>query len=259
MLVDYHVHAVAHGEYIYRQEWIEQYLNTACQRGVKEIGFSEHDEFIDLVDFNLFKNLQSARHHDINLRLGIEMDYIPGKEKEIKNIILQRPYDYVIGSVHFIDGWGFDHPDFQGGFAERNIDEIYGQYANILMKMVQSGCFDVVGHIDLVKIWGHRPRQRSALYYLDPVLQAIKKHGLAVEINSAGLRKKVGELYPEAALLDRMFSYGIPITFGSDAHHPDQIAEGLAEAYQSARQSGYRYLVRFDQHNKIMTDLSNSP
>jgi histidinol-phosphatase (PHP family) len=255
MLVDYHVHAAAHGEYSYSPDWINQYLDNAYRRGIQEVGFSEHDEFISHVDFDLLSSMQTSRRNDINVKLGIEMDYIPGNETEIKKIILQKPYDYIIGSVHYIEGWGFDHPDFQGGFLERDIDEIYGQYANILMKMVQSGCFDVVGHIDLVKIWGHRPRRKSSLYYLEPVLREIKKYNLAVEINSAGLRKKVSELYPAADLVSMMFNYDIPITFGSDAHHPDQIGEGLAEAYQSARHSGYRYLVRFDHHNKIITPL----
>lgn len=257
MRVDYHVHTLAHGEYTFSPEWISQFLDHACRRGIKEIGFSEHDEFAGLIDLDVFYNMQNARRNNINMRLGIEMDYIPGREKEIEKIISQGKYDYVIGSVHFIDGWGFDHPDFQTGFDERDIDEIYERYANILMQMVLSGCFDVVGHIDLVKIWGHRPRKRSSLYYLDPVLQAIKKYNLAVEINSAGLRKNVGELYPEDSLINQMFTYGIPITFGSDAHHPDQIGEGLDQAYQSARRSGYRYLVRFDQRRKIVTALEN--
>jgi len=255
MLVDYHVHAVAHGEYKYSQELIDQYMDNACRRGIKEIGFSEHDEFVSLVDFELFNKMQTNQRNDIKLRLGLELDYIPGKEKEIKEIISQRQYDYIIGSVHYIDGWGFDHPDFQGGFLERDIDEIYSQYANILIKMVQSSCCDVVGHLDLVKIWGHRPQKRSSFYYLEPVLRAIKEHNLAVEINSAGLRKKVAELYPAADLVNTMFRYGIPITFGSDAHHPDQIGEGLAAAYQSARQAGYRYLVRFNQRNQLVTVL----
>lgn len=257
MLVDYHIHAVGHGEYAFTREWANQYLDNACRRGIKEIGFSEHDEFARLIDLDLFYDIQNARRNNINLKLGIEMDYIPGREKEIEQTILKTKYDYAIGSIHFIDGWGFDHPDFKRGFEERDIDEVYAQYAKLLIQMVQSGCFDIVGHIDLVKIWGHRPRKRSPLYYLEPVLQTVKKHKLAVEINSAGLRKEVAELYPAASLVEQMFRYGIPITFGSDAHHPDQIGEGLAEAYQSARQAGYRYLVRFDQHRQIVTAMEN--
>jgi histidinol phosphate phosphatase HisJ family len=255
MLVDYHVHVMAHGEYSYSREWVNQFLDSASRRGIQEIGFSEHNEYIHLVDFETFRIAQAVRRHDINIRLGIEMDYIPGQEQDIIEAIRQKPFDYVIGSVHFIDGWGFDHPDFQIGFDQRDIDDIYGQYAGLLMKMVQSGCFDVVGHIDLIKIWGHRPKRRSSLDYLEPVLQAIKRNNMTVEINSAGLRKKVGELYPEEVVVKRMFHYDIPITFGSDAHHPDQMGEGLAEAYQSARKVGYRYLVRFNQHNKIVTIL----
>lgn len=255
MRVDYHVHALSHGEYNYTLEWVNQYINKARQRDIREIGFSEHDEFINKVDENIFKKIQITRRHDINIRLGIELDYTPGEAEKIKDIIAQREYDYVIGSVHFINEWGFDHPDFKEGFDNCDIDEIYSQYAGILTKMVQSDCFDVVGHIDLVKIWGHRPRKKSSLYYLEPVLTAIRKHGMAVEINSAGLRKQVAELYPSTDILNRMFAYNIPITFGSDAHHPEQMGEGLEACYRAAWQVGYRYMVRFNQHEKIVTAM----
>jgi len=255
MLVDYHVHVLAHGEYNYNLQWVNQYIDTAYQKGIREIGFSEHDEYTNQIAFDLFKKMQTTRRHDINLKLGIEMDYTPGKEEIIKDIIAQREYDYVIGSVHYINGWGFDHPDFKAGFDHQDIDKIYGQYTGILMQMVQSGCFDVVGHIDLIKIWGYRPRQKPSLYYFEPVLRAIKKYGLAVEINSAGLRKPVSELYPAAEIVSRMFDYSIPITFGSDAHHPGQIGEGLEEAYHSAWQAGYRYMVRFERREKIITAI----
>jgi len=255
MLVDYHVHAAAHGEYKYSHEWLNQFLDQAFERGIKEIGLSEHDEYINLMDFELFRELQTVRRNNINIKLGIEVDYIPGREKEIKVIIQGKQYDYIIGSVHYIDGWGFDNPSFKEGFSQRDIDEIYDQYANTLLKMVQSGCFDVVGHIDLVKIWGHRPLKHTSLYYLEPVLKAIKQSGLVVEINSAGLRKTVSELYPAFDLVNRMFEYSIPITFGSDAHQPEQIGEGLNEAYRSAWEAGYRYLVRFSQRERIVTPL----
>lgn len=255
MWVDYHVHVVAHGEYNYSQEWLDQYLDRASQIGMQEIGFTEHDEFTSLVDMDLVRKIQAERRHDIEVRLGIEVDYTPGRERIIKEIITRYNYDYTIGSVHFIEGWGFDHPDFRAGFAERDIDEIYAHYAAIMLQMVQSGCFDVVGHLDLVKIWGHRPQRHSALDYLEPVLQAIKKYGLTVEINSAGLRKEVAEIYPALDIVKRMYSYDIPITFGSDAHNPQQIGEGLGAAYRSAWLAGYRYLVRFRQHEKLLTPM----
>jgi histidinol-phosphatase (PHP family) len=255
MRVDYHVHVAAHGEYSYMQEWIDQYLDWAWHRGIREIGFNEHDEFSALVDLELIKKIQAEKPHGISVKLGIEVDYIPGREEKIQQIVSQAEYDYVIGSVHFIEGWGFDHPDFRGGFSERDIDHVYSQYAALLLSMVQTPGLDVVGHIDLVKIWGHRPGKHTALHYFETVLKAIQKIGLAVEINCAGLRKEVAELYPAADILARMFSYDIPITIGSDAHHPEQIGEGLEAAYRAARQAGYRYLVRFDQHQQLITPL----
>lgn len=119
--------------------------------------------------------------------------------------------------------------------------------------MASSACrqFDIVGHIDLVKIWGHRPRRKSVLAYLDPVLKSIKYHGLAVEINSGGLRKPVGELYPSSAIVERMYDYDIPVTLGSDAHHPEQIGSGLIEAYRCARRAGYQRCVTFSR--RVMT------
>jgi len=255
MMVDYHVHAVAHGEYQYTREWLEQFIEQARRQGIMEIGFSEHDEFVDQIDFNLVEKVQNSCGNEIKIRLGLEVDFIPGRQEKTKEIICQKGYDYIIGSVHYIDGWGFDHPDHKNGFDERDIDEIYSQYSRLLVEMITSGSFDVVGHLDLIKIWGHRPRKKPSRYYFEPVLKAAKAFGLAVEINSAGLRKVVEELYPAADLLEMMYAYSIPITFGSDAHHPTQVGEGLAEAYLSARKAGYRVLVRIGQHKKLPTPM----
>ncbi len=255
MLVDYHVHIIGHGEHLFNEERVNEFLDWASHRAIQEIGISEHDEYIDQLDINLFEKIKTKHRHDINIRLGIEVDYIPGREEKIKEIIHQKEYDYIIGSVHYIDGWGFDHPDYRERFDYQDIDDIYSRYADLLIKMVQSGFFDIVGHLDLIKIWGHRPHKKSSLYYLEPVLQVIKKYGLAVEINSAGLRKTVEELYPASKLVEMMFAYNIPVTFGSDAHSPEQMGEGLIEAYRSARRAGYRYLVRIVGHEKLITSI----
>lgn len=254
-MIDYHVHAIAHGEFEYTRDWINQFIDRAFHNGVNEIGFCEHDEFIDRVDLQLFEELQKNKRQNITLKLGVELDYIPGNEPALAEFVKAIDYDYIIGSVHFIDGWGFDHPDFKGGYEERNIDEIYGQYTDILMQMVASDHFDIVGHIDLVKIWGHRPLRKRILNYYDPVLKAIKYYGLAVEINSGGLRKPVGEIYPSSEIIERMFDYNIPITLGSDAHHPDQLGHGLPEAYRSARRAGYNRCIQFNHRDKLVVPL----
>lgn len=248
IMLDYHVHVLSHGEYEYQRDWLNSFLDQACRKGIKEIGFSEHDEFFQKVDLAIYQSLKIERQSDITLKLGIEVDYIPGLEIDLKKLVNRSELDYSIGSIHFIDGWAFDHPDHKQGFSDFDIDEVYARYANLLVTMVNSGLFDVVGHLDLVKIWGHRPRKKEAAYYFEPVLLAIQKSKMAVEINSAGLRKPVQEMYPAADLLALMFAKNIPITFGSDAHHPEQVGEGLREAYQMARRAGYKSQVAFYQH-----------
>lgn len=254
MLLDYHVHAVAHGEFEYTYEWISKFLKKACLLGLQEIGFAEHDEYRDQVDYELIDKLQNE-FPDLQIRCGLEVDYIPGREREIQGFLAEKDYDFVIGSVHFIDGWGFDHPDFRQGFYNKDIDEIYASYFSLVRSAVESGLFDIVGHLDLIKIWGHRPRQQDISFYSEPLLNCVKEHGTVIEINSSGMRKPVGEIYPAPEILEMMLARDIPITLGSDAHHPDQLGEGILQAVALVRKIGYRNVVKFEQRRKILTSI----
>lgn len=256
MMVDYHVHVLSHGEYDYSREWLSSFIDQACNQGIQEIGFSEHNEFFPSVDLNIYQTMKIERQSDIQLKLGIEVDYIPDLENDLKRLVARPELDYTIGSVHFIDGWAFDHPDHKHEFNKRDIDEIYARYAEVLIRMVGTGLFDIVGHLDLVKIWGDRPRRKDPAYYIEPVLNAIQKSNMAVEINSAGLRKPVAEVYPAADLVKLMYERNIPITFGSDAHHPDQVGEGLHKAYLLALSAGYSKLVSYNHHQKKVSPIS---
>lgn len=250
MLLDYHVHAVAHGEYDYSPAWIGKFLARASEFGLQEIGLAEHDEYRKLVNHALIAEIQ-GQFPGLRIRRGLEVDFIPGREQVIKDFLACGNYDYVIGSVHFIDGWGFDHPDYRQGFESRDVDEIYQAYFNLVKQAVESELFDIMGHIDLIKIWGHRPSRHNIAFYLDPVLKSIKAQGIVIEINSGGMRKPVGEIYPGPEILNMMKALDIPITLGSDAHHPDQVGEGLQQAAHLACQAGYRKVVRFEGRRQI--------
>jgi len=254
MLLDYHVHAIAHGEYEYNEEWICRFLEKARQQELREIGFTEHDEYYSLIDFAVVRKLQD-KFPDVKIRMGLEVDYVPGREEEIKKLIKLNPYDYIIGSVHFIDGWGFDHPDFKDEFENRDIDEVYEAYFELVTKAVKAGLFDVVGHIDLVKIWGHRPKKNSTAYYIGNVLDCIKNSGTVIEINTSGLRKPVAEVYPSLDVLEMMLTMDIPITLGSDAHHPDQLGDNIRQVVLLAKKTGYRRVVAFNKRKKIFVPL----
>ena len=254
MLFDYHIHALAHGEYDYSPEWIGRFLQNARKLGLQEIGFTEHDEYRELADNDILDGIQE-QFAELPIRKGLEVDFIPGREQAIKKFLASDNYDYVIGSIHFINGWGFDHPDFRDGFETGDIDDIYSAYFNLVKQAAESELFDVVGHIDLIKIWGHRPSKHNISFYLEPVLRCIKAKGLVIEINSGGIRKPVGEIYPAPEIIDMMLRLDIPITFGSDAHHPDQVGEGLEQAAQMAFKAGYRKAVRFKNHRQILTPI----
>jgi len=254
MLLDYHIHAAAHGEYNYSWCWINQFLDAARGRNLKEIGFTEHDEFRESIDFALLERIRQE-NNDIAVRIGVEVDYWAGREKIIKEIVGSYQYDYIIGSVHFIDGWAFDHPDYRYQFNEKDIDEVYARYFDLLGQAVDSGLFNIVGHIDLVKKWGHRPVKNKLYYYTKGVLNKIKKSGMTVEINTAGLRKPVAEMYPSWDLLEIMFDMSIPITLSSDAHHPSEVGEGISEAAQMAWAVGYREISSYSRGRLKMVPL----
>jgi len=122
LAVDYHVHVAAHGEYHYSEEWLNLYLQNARQRGIQAIGLAEHEEYRDRADQALIERL---RRPDLYVARGLEIDFIPGREETIKEMLDQYPLDFVIGSVHYIDGWPFDHPDYRQQFASADIDQVY--------------------------------------------------------------------------------------------------------------------------------------
>lgn len=257
MLIDYHVHAMSHGEYEYSLEWVEEYLNQARARGISHLGFSEHDWFLSQIDLALVRDVASRpENQDIDIRVGIEVDYKPENEALIDSFLRTKTFDYVIGSVHHIGEWPFDHPDHKDEFLRRDIDEVYQEYYDLLQKAVNSRLFDIVGHLDLVKVWGLRPQRLQDIDLLMSLLKDIEKSGMVVEVNTGGLRKPVNEIYPSENILELLFSCNIPITFGSDAHHPDQLGDRFAEAYRTAWNVGYRKIVGFCGRQKTWHELS---
>lgn len=253
MPIDYHVHAVAHGEYRYSTEWLTEYVDQARKMGLIEIGFSEHDEYIEEVDIDIIEEVR-RKNSDLGIKLGLEVDYKPEAEQNISLLTQSKKFDYLIGSVHFIYGWAFDHPDYKHKFDEYDIDMIYQSYYDLVGKAVKSKLFDIVGHLDLIKIWGHKPKQ-DVLKYVEPVLCSIKEADLVIEINGAGLRKPVKEIYPQWKIIQLMQQMGIGITLGSDAHHPAQMGLNIDEGIMLAKKAGYKNVISFKEREKIILPL----
>jgi histidinol-phosphatase (PHP family) len=195
-------------------------------------------------------------YRDLVTKVGIEVDYKPEREAEIKSFLAEKPYDFAIGSVHHLGEWPFDHPDHRDGFLTRDVEEIYQEYYALVRRVVKSNLFDVVGHLDLIKVWGFKPPAHKETTFLTPLLSEIRASGMVVEVNTGGLRKPVSEIYPSEILLRELFAYNIPITFGSDAHHPDDLGYALSSASQIAWGVGYRTMVGFSRRQKLFYPIT---
>ncbi len=236
---------------------VDEYIQRAIALGIDIYGFSEHapmdfDENyrlkFDEMDAYVSDILTAKENYknDIDILLGYEVDWLQGHMDER---VLHANVDYLIGSVHFIDKWGFDNPEFIGGWKEKDIDEIWQAYFEATESMAKSGKFDIVGHLDLIKVFKFMPKQDVRLLAKD-VLKAIKTSNMVMEINTAGLRKPIGEMYPSRALLEEAYTLDIPITFSSDAHAVNQIGEGYDLATALAGDIGYTKAVTFKGRDK---------
>ncbi len=236
---------------------IDEYIQRAIALGIDIYGFSEHapmdfDEKYRLpfCDMNAYvSDVLTAKEkyaNEIEILLGYEVDYLPGY---MEDRVLNAKVDYLIGSVHFIDKWSFDNPEFIGGWKSKDTDEIWQAYFEATEAMAKSGKFDIVGHFDLIKIFKYIPKQDTRLLAKN-ALQAIKKSNMVLELNAAGLRKPIGEIYPSPSLLEVAYALEIPITFGSDAHAVKQIGFGYEKVITLAKEIGYTKAVTFQGRDR---------
>jgi histidinol-phosphatase (PHP family) len=236
---------------------IDEFIERAIELGIDIYGFSEHapmdfDEkyrlpFCDMQAYA--EDVLAAKEkykEEITILLGYEVDWLPG---HMDDRVLGADVDYLIGSVHFLDKWGFDNPEFLNGWKSRDIDEIWQAYFEATEAMARSGKFDIVGHLDLIKVFKYLPKKDIRLLAKNALL-AIKSSGMVLELNAAGLRKPIGEIYPSRALLEEAYTLGIPITFGSDAHSVEQVGFGYKEATELAKKVGYTHAVTFNGRDR---------
>jgi len=259
MIVDLHNHTTlcnhAEGE-------IFEYIEKAIECGTEQFGFSDHApmdfdpkhrmSFDDMQKYESDILKAREKYKDkIEILLGYEVDYLKGHMDER---IFKADVDYLIGSVHFIDGWGFDNPEFIGRYKHEDIDEIWQKYFNAIEEMAKSNLFDIVGHLDLIKVFKFMPN-KDINKIAKNALAAIKKADMVLEINVAGFRKPVGEAYPSISLLKQAFELDIPITFGSDAHKPEQVGLFYDEIIKMVKRVGYTKCATFKNRKRELINF----
>jgi histidinol-phosphatase (PHP family) len=183
------------------------------------------------------------------------VDYLPGHEDWIRDLAARHPWDYFIGSVHYVsDDWAVDSPFKLSEWKHRDTFEVWSVYFDRLTMAAETGLFEIIGHADLPKKFGHRPTQDCTQLY-ERFLNAAEKNSCAIELNTAGLRKDCQEIYPSREILQLAYQRSVPITFGSDAHAPDEVGMDFLEAIALARSVGYRQSVQFAGRERQVRDI----
>jgi histidinol-phosphatase (PHP family) len=270
VIVDYHTHLRDSEEQVeHTIEAVERYVEVAAERGLDEIGFTEHVYYFEQTrrfwqepymvercvhDLDRYvEAVAEAKERGLPVKLGLEVDYFAGTEPELRDMLSRYPWDYLLGSVHYVDGFPVDQ---EPGLVEKlGSHEAWRRYFVWLRNAARSGLFDSLAHPDLVRHHGPRPDAEAALWLQEETADAIEAAGVCVEVSSAGLHKPVGELYPDPPLLEACHARGVPITLASDAHVPQNLGRDLDRAVAHARAAGYETVTLFDRRERRQEPL----
>jgi histidinol-phosphatase (PHP family) len=275
MLTDYHVHLRpddldARPEDYFTPANAERYRTAAEEHGISELGVSEHvyrftaaldvwrHEFWvanardDLDDYCRFVR------EETDLRLGIEADFLVGAEDRMVNLLERYEWDYVVGSVHFLRAGAVDHEDYDIWEDRSNApDQVWTRYFETLGEAARTGMFDILAHPDLVKMWGsQRPRPDGDLRrFYERAMDGIAETKIAIEVSTAGLRKPIGEIYPDPAFLEMCLEAGCPVALSSDAHVPEQLGFGYERALEYLSELGVTELCVFENRQRRLEPI----
>jgi histidinol-phosphatase (PHP family) len=266
VIVDYHMHLRnEHEEIAHDTSHVDAFVDSARAAGVDEIGFTEHGYYFTQLRTLWSVSYQTercvydiepyvdaviqARERGLPVKLGLEVDYAPGREDETRALLAPYPWDYLLGSVHWIDGLGVDgEPRL---IDEVGVEDAWRRYFESLARAARSGLFDSLSHPDLVKIFGDRVED----YDYTEIAGAIAESGVAVEVSTAGLRKPVGELYPHPQFLAACRERDVPVTTGSDAHKPSLVGRDFDRARELLRAAGYETVTVFERRDARQAPL----
>ncbi|XEC94835.1 histidinol-phosphatase HisJ [Paenibacillus tarimensis] len=268
MFIDYHTH---HARCGHAEGELEEYVRKGIELGLTQLGLSDHMPLLHVDPASYYPEmampmdelpryveecfeLREKYKGQIDVRIGLEGDYIEGWEMQIERIVGMYPWDYVIGSVHFLGEWDITDYRQTGGWEGRDKLEVYRWYYDAVQKAAATGLYDFIGHIDVIKRFGYKPDD-DVTELENAALEAVKRHDLAIELNASGLRMPVKEMFPSRRMLEYARDLGIPFTIGSDAHQPQRLGQYLDEARMLLKEIGIDRLATFKQRKRTMADF----
>ena len=274
MLTDYHVHLRTDepentAARFFTAANADRYREAAEERGIAELGVAEHIyRFTAALDIWQHPFWRRYAHDDLDeycgfvreatdLKLGIEMDFVPGREDRIASQLDGRDWDFVVGSVHFLRDLSLDTEDYSIWGAGESADRIWRRYFDTVAESALSGLYDIIGHPDLVKVWGSAAPvpDRDLRYFYEPAVEAFAEAGVAVELSTAGWRKPVGEQYPAVPFLEMLVDAGCPLALSSDAHTPAQLGYEYERAVELLESLGVTEIAVFERRQRRMEPI----
>jgi histidinol-phosphatase (PHP family) len=278
VLTDYHVHLRpdedgSTAERYFTNANADRYREAAEERGIEELGVAEHiHRFVQSLEIWEHPWYRHWAHDDIDeycdfvhgagLKLGIEADFLPGREDRVQNLLEERDWDYVVGSLHFLKDDAVDlhgEPDWQAWDIWRGADpeKVWRRYFETLGEAARTGMFDILAHPDLVKVFAGRvpvPEGDLRRFY-DRAMDGIADSDVAVEVSTAGLRKPAGEIYPAPAFLEMCLEAGRPVALSSDAHLPEQLGFEYERAVELLDRLGVSEIAVFERRERRLVRL----
>lgn len=261
--IDLHVHTTFSPD---SQIPPDRACRAAVARGLKVIGFSDHAEFVHedeayvseryagSVILEEIKRLRTVYDGRLEILYGVEAGFIPGMEREIKDFLASQPFDYAIGSVHYVEGtlvskWVRETEDKGLSFTP---------YFESLLGAASSGLFQILGHLDYVRKYMYAPQNYLSVDYAELVGRIIStaaSNGLVVELNTSGWRQATGEPFPGKEILSLLASAGGMVTYGSDAHKYYEIGYAERRAGQLLREAGFNSVQVLRQRKRTAVKI----
>ena len=266
---------------------IESYVEAAAARGVTELGFTEHlyrcqegaevlgafweaesradlaDQARELLAIDAGLSLSAyveeileAKQRGLPVKLGLEVDFFPDTIDAVMDLLAPYPFDFLIGSVHWVGGWSIDASEVMDEFERRGIDQAWEDYFDLVTDLARRGVVDVLAHVDVCKKFGYRP-EAEPIHLYERVIRAAFASGTAVEVSSQGLRRPAREVYPSPTFLKMFHNAGVKVTLASDGHRADEAGWGHEEVVAAAAAAGYSTHLRFDARRSFEVPLTS--